>query len=653
MRKKQTSSGKLLVFLSMILVVLGMLFLIDNKYYTDTPLPQNGMLTLTQEQFEDAPIFLIDEWRFYSGEPDALGMVSGVEGIRTWIGEFSNYRFYNDPTRSPYGSGVYTLQVTYEGETEIAALFFPNLCHEYQIWWDDTLLGEGTARAYEHIYLTAGTHTIRVRVSGNSGYYTGMYFPGAIGSDTTIFRLIMIQSVIYGIAALVPFVLAVFCLSLWLRSGDVLRKYFAYFCICFLGSLSHYFLQFWQSPLTEFRFLISDIALYGMFYFAIMLMLTAANIQGAQWKNILLSISIGIPLVEIVLYLLAPLWYDAISLHGFIQNVYRVFLFASLLWGGIQIQKQEGLPRFLLYCDSALGVGILINLFASNLFEPMYGLWQFEVCSFLLVVLFAIYLETYNRELIFENQRYRQRLEELVEERTSKLEGVLDERRAFFSDMAHDLKAPLSSIKAFMYMIRSQKIEVDDELSIYLEQVDLQLKEMSQRVGSLNELNAVDQLEETAQTLTLNEILEEFYHTHNPEAVVSGIHLLLSPLQETVYLRVQKKKLMLAFENLFYNALRFTPLNGSITLEASVQEKNLCITMKDTGCGVPPEELPHIFERFYMGNYGKQTGGSGLGLYIVRMILKEHGGEIAVESEIEKGTVFTILLPLAERENKK
>ena len=643
MIKKQTSPGKLLMFLSAVLIFLALLFLTDNKYYTDMPLPKNGVLHVSEYELEDAPIFLIDEWRFILNEADA----EENESVRTWIGEFSNYRFYNELKRSPYGTGTYMLQVEYEGQPMVAALFFPNLCHDYKLWWDGALIAQGEVRAYEHIYLTPGIHTISISVSGDSGYYTGLYFPGAIGSDAVISHLILIQNTIYRIAVLVPLVLAVFCLSLWMTSGEVLRKYFAICCLCFAGSLSHYFLQLFQNPFAEYRFLISDIALYGMFYFAVKLMFEAAEIREERVQRGLVFVTGAVPAAEILLYIMASMWYDAIRLHGWIQNIYRIFLFGVLVWGGMQIRKKEGLSRFLLFCDSALGLGVLVNLFASNLFEPIYGLWQFEWCALLLVILFAVFLEKQNRQIILENQQYRQHLEALVEERTDQLTGLLNERRAFFSDMAHDLKAPLSSIKGFIYMIRSQNIGMDNELSLYLEQVDLQLKEMSQRVGSLNELNAVDRLEEKLQTVKVSELFEELYHMYHPDAVAAGVHLMVHPPIEDWTLRVQKRKILLAFENLIYNALRFTPMDGSVILEAEMRERTLCIYIKDTGCGIPAHELPYIFDRFYMGEYGKKTGGSGLGLYITRMIIREHGGEISAESVAGKGTVFILLFDKA------
>lgn len=640
MKQLYLQLGTQLLFVSLVLCFLTLLHLTDNKYYNTGILPQKGVLYLSNEVLEEAPIFLIDEWRIWDGTDRSEKAYA--EGRRTWIGEFSNYRRYNDAARSPYGSCTYRLQIEYTGESKIAALYFPQLCQEYELYWDDSLLEKGEARACEMVQMTSGRHNITLCVAGESGYYAGMYFPGAIGSPKIISRMMAVQNMIYGVSALIPVVLAAFCLSLWLGSREPKRKYLALMSLCFAGSLSHHFLQLFENPLSEYRFLISDIALYGMFYFAIVLMLEAMDECKQKRKRVLCCVSMFIPLVEILLYLIAPLWHDAITLHAVIQNGHRIFLFFCLVGMAVINSKREGLSCFILYCDSALGLGLLVNLLASNFFEPIYGLWQFEWCSLLLVVLFAIYMERENRQLILENQKYQEHLEELVEERTAQLTGVLEERRSFFSDMAHDLKAPLSSIKAFMYMIRSQNIAMDNELELYLEQVDVQLQEMSQRVGSLNELNAIDRLSEQSEYIEVSAFFEELYHIHNPEAVASGVHLIVKPPTESVTIRIQKKKFLLAFENLFYNALRFTDMDGSITISAEKDTEKLRIDICDTGCGIPAEELSHIFERFYMGEKGKATGGSGLGLYIVQSIIKEQGGSISAESEVGAGTVFHI-----------
>lgn len=647
MVKAVRRSAGFLLFLAAMLLFLAALFFFDNKYTMKMPLPQGGVLTLTEESLSsDQPIFLIDDWQLSSGICPP-GTVQSAQ--RTWIGEFSNYRLRNDPARSPFGSGTYRLQLAYTGADTLARLYFPDLCEEYILWWDDALISSGHASAQTGVLLTEGSHTLTLAVTAKSGYYAGMYFPGAIGSDRAVSRLVGVQSAVYEAAALIPLILALFCLCLWARTGSGLRGKFGFLCLGFCLSLSRYFLQLYPSALSPYRFLLSDLALYAMLYCALSLMLEAAGAERQWFSRPLRLISCVLPAVEIALYFCASAWADAIRLHGFLQNGYRIFLFVCLVSGGAAVGKHEDrICRWILCAGSALGLGLLLNLAGSNLFEPIYTLWQFEWCSLAMVVLFAVTMEEQNRKILLENETYQTHLKELVDERTHQLTCVLDERRAFFSDMAHDLKAPLSSLKAFITIIRTHGVGLDNELQFYLEQVERQQEEMSRRVGSLNELNAVDRLTAAPERVTAAELLQELNRVHSPEASVIGVHLIFPSDVPPLTILVQRKKLLLAFENLIYNALRFTPEGGVVRLCAEEDGERIRISVSDTGCGIPAEELPHVFQRFYMGQAGKATGGSGLGLYIAKAIVTELGGEISAQSEPGRGTTFTISLPLCK-----
>ena len=256
-------------------------------------------------------------------------------------------------------------------------------------------------------------------------------------------------------------------------------------------------------------------------------------------------------------------------------------------------------------------------------------------------------MERHNRHILAENRAYRQKLETMVEQRTEQLSAILEERRAFFSDMAHDLKAPVSALKAFIAMIRKNDVGLDAELLYYLEQVEHQQQEIARRVGSLNELNAVDRLTAQPQPLSVAALFADFYAVYNPEAAVSGIHLVVLPPKEELFVRGQRQKLLLVLENLFFNALRFTPEGGTIALRVKHTGSELCISLSDTGCGIPEQELPHVFERFYMGENSGE-GGSGLGLYIVKSIITEHGGRVEASSAVGEGSEFRLYFPQAE-----
>ena len=104
---------------------------------------------------------------------------------------------------------------------------------------------------------------------------------------------------------------------------------------------------------------------------------------------------------------------------------------------------------------------------------------------------------------------------------------------------------------------------------------------------------------------------------------------------------------MQVLTNLISNAIKFTPEGGRVLLSAHRREEHLAIKISDTGYGIPKEDLPKLFNRFFrVQRPGKEIKGTGLGLAIVSKIVTGHGGRIEVESELDKGTTFTVLLPL-------
>ena len=110
-------------------------------------------------------------------------------------------------------------------------------------------------------------------------------------------------------------------------------------------------------------------------------------------------------------------------------------------------------------------------------------------------------------------------------------------------------------------------------------------------------------------------------------------------------MKAQPEKINILFENLIYNALKATPKDGSIHISGWIENGKICVDVEDSGCGISEEELPFIFQRFYVGEKNKDTG-TGLGLYIVNSIVAELGGTIKVWSALGEGTKFTVELPV-------
>lgn len=130
-------------------------------------------------------------------------------------------------------------------------------------------------------------------------------------------------------------------------------------------------------------------------------------------------------------------------------------------------------------------------------------------------------------------------------------------------------------------------------------------------------------------------------------AEVQSVFLITELPDRDANLYAQPGKLQILFENLIVNALQVTPENGTITLSAQIDEEGCHLSISDTGCGILPEELPRIFNRFFTGSQSSGNS-SGLGLYIVKNIVTALHGEISVSSKPGKGTTFFIDLPLME-----
>lgn len=127
-----------------------------------------------------------------------------------------------------------------------------------------------------------------------------------------------------------------------------------------------------------------------------------------------------------------------------------------------------------------------------------------------------------------------------------------------------------------------------------------------------------------------------------------NLNFIYSFPSETVQLKADPELLIQALRNLLNNACKYTVSGGTIELKLVTKTRRVLIQVEDNGIGIPPQDLPHIFERFYRVDAvrSRQTGGFGLGLSIAKQIIVAHGGQITVESSLGKGTKFQISLPL-------
>ncbi len=187
-------------------------------------------------------------------------------------------------------------------------------------------------------------------------------------------------------------------------------------------------------------------------------------------------------------------------------------------------------------------------------------------------------------------------------------------------------------------------MELDEETREYLAAIQGRMDVLEEHFQLLRDFSRDDPAAEKAEALSLNRLLADFHRRNLPDLEMGGQAFLLRLPQEELRVRGRRRQLWRVLENLCYNALSFTPEGGQITLSLEREGDRALLEVADTGCGIAPEDLPHLFERGFSRR--KDGLGSGLGLYIARSIVLEHGGEISAASRPGGGALFQIRLPI-------
>ena len=219
--------------------------------------------------------------------------------------------------------------------------------------------------------------------------------------------------------------------------------------------------------------------------------------------------------------------------------------------------------------------------------------------------------------------------------------------KEFLTNVSHELRTPLSTIKL---MLETVSESPDDEAAdLFLPQVLAQVDRLASLVQQLLEQARAEsgQLRLNLREIDLEDVAHPIVASFEPQAANKGVRLELRTMRP-VSVEADPDRLSQVFVNLIDNAIRHTPAGGSVTLELDANGNDAIMRVRDTGVGIPYRDIPHIFERFYVVDRSRtrESGGAGLGLAIVKGIIDAHGGTVATESMIGRGTLFTVRLPI-------
>jgi two-component system, OmpR family, sensor histidine kinase CiaH len=225
----------------------------------------------------------------------------------------------------------------------------------------------------------------------------------------------------------------------------------------------------------------------------------------------------------------------------------------------------------------------------------------------------------------------------------------LEKQQQFVSDASHELRTPLSVIQAHAELMLRHPDRTIEQDSKHVSTVLQEARRMSKLVGGLLTLARSDsnQLDLERRPIQFDRIVQECVSKMQMLAEVKEI-ILNAEIDANIPMNADEERLHQLLVTVLDNAIKYTPEGGVVRVVCRKFAHFVQLEVEDTGIGISPENLPHVFDRFYRGDKARtrQEGGSGLGLAIAQWIVERHGGKIRIDSKLSTGTHVYITLPL-------
>lgn len=229
------------------------------------------------------------------------------------------------------------------------------------------------------------------------------------------------------------------------------------------------------------------------------------------------------------------------------------------------------------------------------------------------------------------------------------IETSYQQLQKFTADAAHELRTPITSLQTIV-----ETSSINPETQTALERQIKRLITLTQDLLLLSRLESGLQKAKW-QEICLNDLVADIEEELMPLAMAAQVSLFSNiPDQSCFYIQGNENQIYRMLLNLVSNGIKYTPVGGEVKIDLIAKDNQGVITIKDTGIGIPADDITHIFERFYRVNAdrSRNTGGSGLGLAIALAIVQTHKGKLEVQSHVNNGSTFTVILPLVSKVNR-
>lgn len=681
----------LFIILAACLLVNG-IFLVseayDNKYRVCYSPDEYGHVAFPDGWFEEHKTTpLVTGWQWKTGDTESF--------TPTYIGQYGSFA-KGDRQASPYGQAVYRISISTPMQPEPYLLLLPEVFSACEVRINGDLvrtLGNVNAAFYKPLVknilvsVPAGKAELQITAANYTHYYSGVTYPPVLGTADAVEGLVIRQLILYGFLCFFSLGAAVISIAFWVtHKRRQLYLLYGLMTVCFSVYISYPLTRYLGISAVRLFYALEDSAYYGIVLCMVLMTQLLTGNVGKRGHEAAAAVSLFFcVLPALTSFLLAPMVPQWVNLSGYLIHGYKLAVSIYLIILSLQGLFRSRQAGWLLFASLVFGAGVLRDFQTAGTYEPVYGLWQTEYTSCLIVITFMSLVIRHYRILVGENQRLSRHMAEEVEKKTEYLTVLLNERRQLLSGIAHDMKAPIAVIRAYIDLIRLGNVQIDPATEKYISVIDLKSNSLAEQLDVLQSFNQDNTQAEPPITCPLTDFLSCVRDETRMYADAAGIYYQMEIPHTDALVRIQKARLLHALENIVLNATEHTPAGGTVEVKASVgdsfsvgavfsvgdsfsvsdgfsaegklpaagdaaaEDSQAVITITDTGCGIPEEDLPRIFDYHFSG---KQAGESpniprGIGLYFARTAIVEHGGTIEVRSKVGKGTTFVVTLPLA------
>jgi signal transduction histidine kinase len=288
----------------------------------------------------------------------------------------------------------------------------------------------------------------------------------------------------------------------------------------------------------------------------------------------------------------------------------------------------------------AFGVGAGFLAFAIERFD-----WIGVVIFFLPLILSAYAFRLYVRQM----KAHMDNLENIIAERTKALADLMKEKDQFLAVLTHDMKSPLTAINLYGSLIRDHPHLAAEKPNIagVILRSEKTLTDIVNNILDLEKLQADGSMPLEKESVDLLHLIETTLEPLKTQAAQKQIDLQYDIGSEPLLIVVDQSQIQRVLQNLVTNAIKYTPQEGHICVQAYKQDQMVVTAVQDDGYGIPADELPHVFDRYRrVTKHERFAAGTGLGLAISKAIVEAHDGTISATSEENIGSTFTVELPL-------